>query len=120
MWLHALLGIITVQAPETQYYGVKWASDEAMVAHYIHQEAPKYGVDVELALRIAKAESDFNPAAANFNKNGTWDKGIFQINDVHNVPDTCRLNYKCNIDWALETMARVGTQPWYSSEHRWK
>ena len=41
-----------------------------------------YGVDTETSLRIAFAESSFNPLAVNYNTNGTRDLGTFQINDI--------------------------------------
>lgn len=35
------------------------------------------------AVAIAKAESDFDITAKHQNRNGTWDWGLMQINDVH-------------------------------------
>lgn len=43
--------------------------------------AKNAGVDPDLAMRVAKAESALNPDAVNVNKDGSRDRGIFQIND---------------------------------------
>jgi len=82
--------------------------------------ALEYQIEPNTALRIAKAESNFRADAINHNKNGSNDVGVFQINSIHKVPDICRLDAECNIRWAMETMQKVGTQPWYSSAHKWK
>lgn len=42
------------------------------------------GEDAAMAVAIMKAESGGNPGASNHNTNGTMDKGLWQINDVHN------------------------------------
>lgn len=39
-----------------------------------------YGVSPHLLWAIAKVESGFNPAAVNYNRNGTYDFGVMQIN----------------------------------------
>ncbi|MEM7828455.1 MAG: lytic transglycosylase domain-containing protein [Candidatus Aenigmatarchaeota archaeon] len=39
-----------------------------------------YGVSPQLLWAIAKVESGFNPAAVNYNRNGTYDFGVMQIN----------------------------------------
>ncbi|GAB1847306.1 type III secretion system invasion protein IagB [Achromobacter xylosoxidans] len=40
----------------------------------------RYGIDPLLLLAIAKVESSMNPKAINWNKNGTCDLGLMQIN----------------------------------------
>lgn len=110
-------------------YGVKQAcgatekNNETVVSQnicLIHQYAEQYGINTEVALRIAEAESNFKTDAVNYNTNGSDDKGVYQINSIHNVPDSCRLDARCNIEWAMKTMQSVGTTPWYSSKHNWQ
>ena len=39
-----------------------------------------YGINPQLLWAIAKVESDFNPTAINYNRNGNYDYGLMQIN----------------------------------------
>lgn len=43
----------------------------------------QYDWDTRIALAIMEAESSCNPDAANFNTNGSTDRGLFQVNSVH-------------------------------------
>ena len=119
---------------ESGFIGSKQASKPSYPIELIYKTKPAcegvkcwiihysniYDVDTEIALRIAFAESSFNPKAENYNTNGSNDLGLFQINSIHNVPDSCRLDTHCNIKWALNKMSKVGTQPWYSSKSKWE
>lgn len=40
----------------------------------------RYGIDPLLLVAIAKVESSFNPKAIRYNRNGTYDVGLMQIN----------------------------------------
>jgi soluble lytic murein transglycosylase-like protein len=55
-------------------------SGSERVAKAILDAAVKQGVDVNLAFALAKAESDFNPAARSTNRDKSVDKGLFQLN----------------------------------------
>lgn len=91
-----------------------------IVEQEIRKQAKEYGVDVGTALRIAFAESNYIHDAKNFsNSDGTNDKGVYQINSIHGIPDSCRLDYKCNIKWAMEKMNREGFSAWNSSKSKW-
>jgi soluble lytic murein transglycosylase-like protein len=51
------------------------------VCAFCFEEAGEiYGVSPQLLWAIAKTESNFNPAAVNYNKNGSFDYGVMQIN----------------------------------------
>lgn len=41
------------------------------------------GDDINIAVAVARAESDWNPRATNANTNGSVDYGLFQINSIH-------------------------------------
>lgn len=43
----------------------------------------RYGIDPWLLYSIAKVESGNNTAAVNYNKNGTVDIGVMQVNSCH-------------------------------------
>jgi len=40
----------------------------------------EYEINPQILIAIAKVESNFNPRAVNWNKNGTYDFGVMQIN----------------------------------------
>ncbi len=77
----------------------------------------RHGVSPELLRAIAEAESDFDPRAVNYNKNGSYDYGVMQINSSWhgrlgregwmNLKDAC---YNVNVGaWILsQCMQRHG------------
>ncbi|ADR19270.1 lytic transglycosylase domain-containing protein [Calditerrivibrio nitroreducens] len=67
---------------------------------YCFDEAEKiYNVNKELLIAIAKVESNMRPDAINWNRNGTFDYGVMQINSAwyyelgeekwHKLADPC-------------------------------
>jgi len=118
--------VLAGQKPPTIHQGIdvktddtKWTFTHETVEQMVVRLANEYGVDPERALAIAWCESRDNPLATNYNKNGSNDKGIFQINSIHKVPDSCRLDAECNIDWTMKTIKKQGFQPWGSSQSCW-
>ncbi len=78
----------------------------------------KWGIyDCKIALAIARAESGMKEGAFNtYNKNGTLDVGIFQINSIHFDKEGCSLKevadqYK-NVDCAYQIYQDSGWTPW--------
>lgn len=55
-------------------------SNEIAFGFCFDKAAQLYGLNAELLKAIAKVESNFNPAAVHYNKNGTYDYGLMQIN----------------------------------------
>jgi soluble lytic murein transglycosylase-like protein len=56
-----------------------------LASHHVHafcfeEAGEKYGVSPQLLWAIAKTESHFNPAAVNYNTNGSFDYGVMQVN----------------------------------------
>ncbi len=49
-------------------------------AFCFEEAGEQFGVSPAILWVIAKEESDFDPAAVNLNKNGTYDFGLMQIN----------------------------------------
>ena len=69
--------------------------------------------DVDIMYAIAKAESSLRSEAININKNGTIDRGIFQINSVHkDLPNEKAFNWIENTKYAIKMMKRQGYRPW--------
>lgn len=83
-----------------------------------------FGKDAPIMLKIARCESGIRKDATNKNKNGTQDRGVFQINS-NTWPGYTDIDY----NWAYDAKANIlvakkifdarGTQPWYSSEKCW-
>ena len=73
----------------------------------------KFGKDGERALKIAYCESSLNTQAIHANTNGTIDRGLFQLNTVHDhVTSECAFNAQCNIDAAYNLYLKQGFTPW--------
>lgn len=73
------------------------------------------GNDIALGASIIMAESGGNPGAVNNNTNGTRDRGLWQINDVHNskMPDADRFDPAINTQLArMIYMESGGWGPW--------
>lgn len=56
------------------------ASDAS--AFCFEEAGRQYGINPQILRAIAKVESNFNPAAINYNTNGTYDFGLMQINTI--------------------------------------
>lgn len=71
----------------------------------------------EIMLAIARAESNLNPDALNYNANGSTDAGIFQINSIHGENIEELKNADHNISMARKILDRQGLRAWvaYSS-----
>ncbi len=55
-------------------------TSQYVCAFCFEEAGEKYGVSPQLLWAIAKNESHFNPTAVNYNKNGSFDYGVMQIN----------------------------------------
>lgn len=80
---------------------------------YVEQ---KFGRHAARAKKVIACESGWNPSAVNrSNRDGTDDMGAWQVNSVHGLSDSCRLDFRCSTDFAYKLFKRSGWQPWYSS-----
>jgi len=70
---------------------------EAMVRRI----AKEYGVNENLAVRVAKCESGLDPSATNKNSNGSIDRGLFQWNNRWHP----EISDKCAFDSEASTIA---------------
>ena len=61
-----------------------------------------FGTLADQAVCVARMESGLRADAANHNTNGTWDVGVFQLNDVHGLSWEQRLDARANIQKAKE------------------
>lgn len=73
----------------------------------------KFGQHADRAKKIIQCESSWNEKAVNnSNRNGSNDKGLWQINSIHKISDACRLDYRCATDFARKLFDRQGFNPW--------
>lgn len=76
----------------------------------------KFGNECQIALLVARAESNMNEEAININKNGTIDMGIFQINSVHWKKEGCNpkslLDARKNVNCAYKIFQGSGWEAW--------
>lgn len=70
--------------------------------------------DPNLAAAVAMAESGGDPQAKNTNKDGSRDRGLWQINTVHkSVSDACAFDPVCNAKAALRISSKgKNWSPW--------
>ena len=73
----------------------------------IRHAASSYNIPVELLSAIAKVESNMNPRTINFNRNGTKDIGLMQINSVW-LPELEKYGITEDRLWDTCTNAMVG------------
>jgi hypothetical protein len=57
------------------------AKKEETIEEMIRRIAKEEGVDPDLAVRVARCESNLDPNAKNINNDGTIDRGLYQWND---------------------------------------
>jgi len=63
-------------------------------------------------LKLLACESSLNPKAINVNSNGTKDKGIAQINDIHKLPDSCVFDVDCSVRWTIKKISAGKQSLW--------
>lgn len=101
---------ILVETTEIEDHSV---SQKVQILSYIVEV---FGEDAADAITIIRKceNSAFNPEAENWNNNGTWDAGIFQVNQVHGYTIEEMKDWKKNIDAAYKIFKRAGNKwtPW--------
>ncbi len=76
--------------------------------------------DWETGVAIARCESGLRPDAFNgHNTNGTWDAGLFQVNQIHGISKNDLMNPYANAGYAYSIYKEQGTNPWTSSQACW-
>lgn len=101
--------VVQVQAAETPF-----CYDPITCIRDVGEELGKSNQEILMMIRIAKAESGLRPDAINKNSNGTFDLGVFQINDVHSkrISRTDRMDFVKNIRFAWQLQTEQGFNPW--------
>lgn len=98
--------VAQVIAQEDKYAkrGYKRCYDAIICIRDIGEELGFSNDQILIAIRIAKAESGLRADAINKNLNGTFDIGIFQLNDVHSkrISRAERFDMEKNISFAYK------------------
>lgn len=121
-WLEVSPNMIV---PEGETYESIVQLDKQFIKEIITMKAKEYGVNAQVAIKIAECESSLNIDAFNpSNRDGSSDKGLYQINSVHyETTQSLGLDVKSsmydNIEYAMMLMKENGTRDWYSSQHCW-
>lgn len=90
-------------------------TEKQMILDYIVEV---FGDDSADAITlINKCENHaFNPHAENWNSNGTWDAGVFQVNEIHGYSMEEMKDWKLNIEVAKKIFDASGWSAWSCSE----
>lgn len=85
------------------------ADEEIPMKLYVLGEFNKAGLDIDKADKIIECESRWNINAINFNKDKTFDAGLFQINSIHkNITLEDKINYKTATAWVIKKVKHDG------------
>lgn len=87
----------------------------------VGEELKKSNTEITTMVRIAKCESGYRTDAMNKNNNGTFDRGIYQLNSIHkDISNEDAFNFEKNIRYAWNMQTKQGTTPWNSSIKCWQ
>jgi hypothetical protein len=77
--------------------------------------------DWKIGVALARCESGLRPDAVNrYNRNGSVDVGLLQVNSVHGISEKDLLNPYANAGYAYAIYNEQGTGPWFSSRKCWE
>jgi hypothetical protein len=110
--LHQLILAIKKNEPEP---------DKEEIWEYIRIKTLEYNINYGLAFEVAKCESGFKPFAINFNRNGSYDRGLYQINDRWHpeMSDEDCFNYKKSIEFFCQAVKAGHLNWWNASRTCW-
>lgn len=88
----------------------------------IVEVSQSFNVSPALSLRVAQCESNLNPTAIRFNRDGSVDRGLFQWNDVYHPEITDIMAFNPQIATANFCQAvKEGHLGWWrSSQECWR
>lgn len=70
------------------------------------------GIDTIKAERIIQCESSWRPTATHYNKDGSNDAGLWQINSVHGLSVEDRMDVEKSTKFAIKLIKRNGWRDW--------
>lgn len=100
----------------------KETSNALMVEKIIRYIAKQKGVDQDLAVRVAKAESGLSPTAINTNTDGTRDRGLYQINEKYHpeVTDEQAFDIVLSTRFFCDAVLAGNLSWWNASKKNWE
>lgn len=104
--------VVEVEATTDKYQerGYSFCYDPLICIRDVGEELGFDNKQILIAIKIAKAESGIRPDAIGKNTNGTYDMGVFQINDCHSkrISRQDRLDFEKNIRFAYKLRKEQG------------
>jgi len=97
---------------------VKKLTPQEEMRAWVLSEIEKAGLNPKEADNIINCESRWNDKAVNYNRNGSNDKGLWQINSIHKeISDAEKLDYKSATKWAIKKRLDDGNwSAWYCAK----
>ena len=120
--LELLIKILGLQIEILKLKEKKPAKRKETIEEMIRRIAKEEMVNEDLMVRIALCESQLDPKAVNVNKNGTRDRGLFQINDFWwlDITDEQAFDPEWSTRWACKQVKAERLHLWKSSRHCWE
>lgn len=93
----------------------------SMIEKIIRYIAKQKGVDPDLAVRVAKAESGLSATAININTDGSKDRGLYQINDKYHpeVTDKEAFDIVLSTRFFCDAVIAGNISWWNASRKNW-
>lgn len=113
-------GTSVIQALISKKTFTEFQQDET-IEEKIRRIAGEEMVDADLACRVAKCESGFNPNATNTNTDGSIDRGLFQINSKYHPEVTAdqAFNPEFATRWFCKAFKAGNLSWWNASKTCW-
>lgn len=100
-----------VHGDESFVYAV-YAVPELGVRETVLAMLSEEGIDTAKAERIIHCESSWRPTATNYNRDGSNDAGLWQINSVHGLSVEDRMDVEKSTRFAIKLIKTQGFNPW--------
>lgn len=88
----------------------------------IREIAKDEGINPELAVKVAECESSFKPLITGWNKNGTFDRGLYQWNNYWHpeISDKCAFDIDCSTRAFCKAVRGRHLNWWNASKKCWR
>lgn len=89
------------------------------VQEQVYEQAEKAGVDPVKVMMLIQAESGFDRLAVNKNRNGSWDFGLWQLNNKAHpeISKECAFSVECSTRESLKIIKSRGFREWSANKY---